>query len=57
MNNYAVVDSENNVINIIYWDGESKWSPPEGTKAVLISEGVFVDIGYVYIDNGFSPAQ
>lgn len=54
MNNYAVVDSEGKVINIIYWDGVSEWSPPEDTKAVKIPDGLFVDIGYSYNGKKFS---
>lgn len=54
MNNYAVADSEGKVINIIYWDGESNWSPPKDTTAVKISDGVLIDIGYSYEGKIFS---
>lgn len=57
MNNYAVVDSEGKVINIIYWDGESEWNPPENTVAVKIPDGVFVDIGYSYSGGTFSSEE
>ena len=30
---YAVIrESDNKVVNIIVWDGESEWTPPEGHR-------------------------
>ena len=29
--NYAVVNSDGLIINIVVWDGVSEWEPPEGT--------------------------
>jgi hypothetical protein len=53
MKNYAIVDSETNVINIIVWDGLTEWTPPEGCIAVAIPEGNCVGIGAFYIDGEF----
>ncbi len=33
--NYAVIDKKTNTcVNIVEWDGITKWTPPEGTFAV-----------------------
>lgn len=34
MSRYAVVDPEGNVVNVVLWDGKSKWSPPEGHSII-----------------------
>lgn len=32
---YAVIqDSDNLVVNVIIWDGQTEWSPPEGCFVV-----------------------
>lgn len=33
-NRYALVDAGGQVMNIVEWDGEAEWSPPEGLAAV-----------------------
>lgn len=37
--NYLIVQ-DNKVINTVVWDGESDWSAPEGTTAVVAPAGV-----------------
>lgn len=27
---YTIFDADNNIVNIVEWDGISDWSPPEG---------------------------
>ena len=39
MNTYLIV-KDNKVINTVLWDGESDWTAPEGTTAVIAPEGV-----------------
>ncbi len=56
MNNYAVVDSNGNVINTCVWDGVSLWSPPEGTTAVLCDDEPNAEIGGTYINGVFARA-
>jgi hypothetical protein len=53
MKNYAIVDSETNVINIIVWDGLTEWTPPEGCIVVAIPEGSSAGVGSFYIDGKF----
>ena len=31
---WAIINSENIVVNMISWDGESPWSPPEGNYVI-----------------------
>lgn len=52
MANYAIVQ-DNKVINTCAWDGVTPWTPPEGTQAVEIPEGVVAGVGYSYIDGQF----
>jgi hypothetical protein len=56
MSNYAVVDSNGNVINICVWDGVSLWSPPEGTTAVLCDDEPNAESGGTYINGVFARA-
>lgn len=30
MKRYAVINEEHEVVNVILWDGEAEWKPPEG---------------------------
>lgn len=34
MDRYAVCNEKNEVVNVIIWDGESKWLPPDGCFVV-----------------------
>lgn len=53
MKNYALINTENIVVNVTRWDGISPWQPPAGQQAVeLTSEA---GIGWSYIDGQFIP--
>ena len=39
MSTYLVI-KDNTVINTVVWDGESDWTAPEGTTAVVAPAGV-----------------
>lgn len=52
MANYAIVENTK-VINTCAWDGLTEWSPPEGTQAIEIPEGVIAGTGYDYINGQF----
>lgn len=45
---YAVIDSNNYVINVALWDGVSEWSPGPGLGLVQLQEEQLVDIGWTY---------
>ena len=47
INTYAVVES-GVVTNIVAWDGVSDWTPPQGSTANLIPDGLQVGIGYSF---------
>jgi hypothetical protein len=48
---YAIINQDQ-VVNIVEWDGTTTWQPPEGCQAVLLTEG---GIGWSYIDGQFVP--
>ena len=45
MYRYAVCNKNHEVVNVIIWDGEAKWSPPEGHYVVRHDQ---CDRGHVY---------
>jgi hypothetical protein len=48
---YVVVDASNKVENLVLWDGNSSWTPPEGTK--LIKYDGEVHIGWQWDGSKF----
>lgn len=55
MSKYAIVEN-GVVINIVVWDGKAEWSPDTG-EPVLISDSVFVDLGYLYSNETFTAPE
>lgn len=53
MGRYAVVLNDE-VINVVVWDGITPWAPEEG-EAVLVPEGEVAGIGWSYVDGVFAP--
>ena len=53
MNNYAIVDASNLVVNVIVWDGIAPWVPPLDCVAVLIPTASTAAIGWTYLDGDF----
>lgn len=51
---YALVNTNNLVVNIIEWDGVSLWSPPEDCKLVKYTVEE-VSPGFTYSDGTFIP--
>ena len=48
---YAIINSENLVVNVIEWDGTTEWQPPDGHQIVpLTQEG---GIGWSYVNQEF----
>jgi len=52
MPNYAVVNADNVVENIIVWDESSEWRPPEG-HIIVKSEGIPCSIGWHHKEGVF----
>lgn len=49
---YAVVNSTTNIVeNVILWDGESPWQPPEGTFVVPLQGSA--GIGWKFENDAF----
>lgn len=53
---YAVIDSAGKISNIILWDGESEWQPPEGLTPVACKDGECL-IGGSYSKGKFFPPE
>ena len=34
MANYALIDTNNNVVNVIVWDGAASYTPPDGITLI-----------------------
>ena len=49
---WAVIEGDT-VVNTVVWDGESAWSPPEGTTLVSLADHRHVGIGWDYVDGEF----
>jgi hypothetical protein len=45
---WAILNLENIVVNMISWDGESPWSPPEGTHVINVTDIESAAIGNTY---------
>jgi len=54
MKKYALINSDNKVVNIIIWDGVSFYNPGQGLQLIEILEGTVVDIGYIYDGRTFN---
>ena len=54
---WAIINSENIVVNMISWDGESTWSPPEGTHVINVTDIESAAIGSTYdpVTQTFTP--
>ena len=50
---YIILDADGLITNVIEWDGESEWSPPEGCTAIESEDG---SPGDSYIDGAVIPA-
>ena len=53
----ALIDDQNNVINVIVWDNTCK--EPEGTTAIILEDNVIVAPKWTFdeINNRFIPPQ
>lgn len=40
---YVIVDDAHKVVNVVEWDGESEWAPPEGHTIVAHETATFGD--------------
>lgn len=50
---YAVIDAANTVVNLVEWDGESAWVPPEGHTVEPVPDRA--SIGWFYENGTFTP--
>jgi len=50
---YAIIEG-GVVVNVIFWDGKSEWSPPSGSSIEDISQTPQVSIGWTWNGSAFS---
>lgn len=51
---YAIV-KDGMVVNVVVWDGNTEWQPPEGTTAIKVTEETGpAYIGFPYADGRFT---
>ena len=56
MKNYALIETATSTVtNIIIWDGQGPWQPPDGFIAVVTPPDQGVSIGWSYVDGEFAP--
>jgi len=54
---YAIINAENIVTNVVEWDGVSEWGPPEGHQLIEALPGDHIEPGGIYDQiTRFSPA-
>lgn len=53
MYKYALINNQNIVQNVVSWDGESNWTPPEDMTCVNV-ENIECGIGWSYNDSVFT---
>lgn len=51
---YALIEN-GVVVNVIVWNGEAEWAPPEGQQAVSIASGSGAAIGWTWDGSAFNP--
>lgn len=56
MQRYALINNQNIIDNIVSWDGESNWTPPENMTCVNV-ENIFCDIGWTYNGSVFTAPE
>jgi len=52
MQRYALINSQNIVENIAFWDGVSEWTPPKNMICINV-ENIECDIGSIYNGSTF----
>jgi hypothetical protein len=50
----STVSSDGVITNVILWDGESEWTPPENATVVALEDGSSVSIGWTYDGSNFT---
>jgi len=51
--NYAVLNSDSLVVNVVVFNGIDAWNPPEGCTCVEIPKDSGAGIGWSYVDGEF----
>ena len=51
-NRWAVIEGDS-IVNVVVWDGQSDWSPPEGMTLASLADHPHAGIGWDYVDGEF----
>lgn len=52
---YTVINEQNEIVNIIIYDGISVYDPGVGLRLFPVSDDTFVDVGWIWTVNGPQP--
>ncbi|MBU9812393.1 tail fiber assembly protein [Rahnella sp. SL6] len=53
VSDYAVINSDGEIINVVLWDGETDWTPPDGSTAIKVNDSG-AGIGWTYKSGVFT---
>ncbi|MFD3238354.1 tail fiber assembly protein [Rahnella perminowiae] len=56
VSDYAVINSDGEIINVVLWDGETDWNPPDGSTAIKVNDSG-AGIGWTYKSGVFTAPQ
>lgn len=56
MYKYALINNQNIVDNIVLWDGETVWTPPNKLQPINV-ENIECDIGWIYDGSVFTAPE
>ena len=56
MYKYALINDQNIVSNLVLWDGETEWTPPNGLQPLNV-ENIECAIGWVYDGSVFTKPE
>jgi hypothetical protein len=56
MYKYALINNQNIVENVVVWDGESNWTPPENMTCVNV-ENIECGINWIYDGSVFTAPE
>jgi len=52
---HVVIDSEGLITNIVLWDGDDSWQPPENCTTFALPEDAIIGIGWSMVGDEFLP--
>lgn len=53
--NYAVIDPDGLIVNVVVYNGTDSWQPPENCTAVALPSGSEAQAGWFHDEGEFVP--